>query len=88
MMGVFAEFERAMIRERVVAGLARAKANGVWLGSPEVSMEVEERVKTQLSEGTGLIKTGRLLGVGTGTVQRIKCQMTSKRKSHKWKNSA
>jgi DNA invertase Pin-like site-specific DNA recombinase len=28
MMGVFAEFERAMIRERVMAGLSRAKANG------------------------------------------------------------
>jgi DNA invertase Pin-like site-specific DNA recombinase len=31
MMGVFAEFERAMIRERVLAGLARAKEQGsVW----------------------------------------------------------
>ena len=29
MMGVFAEFERAMIRERVMAGLKRAKANHV-----------------------------------------------------------
>src|SRR5258708_6509678 len=38
MMGVFAEFERAMIRERVRAGLARAKAEGVQLGRPaEVS---------------------------------------------------
>jgi DNA invertase Pin-like site-specific DNA recombinase len=32
MMGVFAEFERAMIRERVLSGLARAKAEGVQLG--------------------------------------------------------
>ena len=32
MLGVFAEFERAMIRERVNAGLARAKAKGVTLG--------------------------------------------------------
>ncbi len=29
-MGVFAEFERAMIQERVKAGLARAKSNGTW----------------------------------------------------------
>ena len=34
MMGVFAEFERAMIRERVNAGLARAKAQGKKLGRP------------------------------------------------------
>ena len=34
MMGVFAEFERAMIRERVNAGLARARAQGKTLGRP------------------------------------------------------
>src|SRR6185369_5266074 len=32
MLGVFAEFERAMIRERVIAGLARARADGKRLG--------------------------------------------------------
>ena len=32
MLGVFAEFERAIIRERVLAGLARAKAEGTRLG--------------------------------------------------------
>src|SRR5246127_611436 len=37
MLGVFAEFERAMIRERVNAGLARAKAQGKRLGRPPIS---------------------------------------------------
>jgi DNA invertase Pin-like site-specific DNA recombinase len=32
MLGVFDEFERAMIRERVMAGLSRAKADGIQLG--------------------------------------------------------
>jgi hypothetical protein len=32
MFGVFAEFERSMIRERVMAGLSRAKADGIQLG--------------------------------------------------------
>jgi hypothetical protein len=32
MLGVFAEFERAMIRERVLAGLSRARAEGIQLG--------------------------------------------------------
>jgi DNA invertase Pin-like site-specific DNA recombinase len=32
MLGVFAEFERSMIRERVMAGLSRAKADGIQLG--------------------------------------------------------
>jgi DNA invertase Pin-like site-specific DNA recombinase len=34
MLGVFAEFERAIIRERGVAGMARAKANGTKSGKP------------------------------------------------------
>jgi hypothetical protein len=34
MLGVFAEFERAIIRECVLAGLARAKANGTESGKP------------------------------------------------------
>src|SRR5262249_25317038 len=37
MLGVFAEFERAMIAERVRAGLARARASGTRLGRPRIS---------------------------------------------------
>ena len=42
MMGVFAEFERAMIQERVKAGLARARSNGKRLGraSPTITLSV------------------------------------------------
>jgi DNA invertase Pin-like site-specific DNA recombinase len=39
MMGVFAEFERAIIVERINAGLARAKANGVVLGRPNMQAQ-------------------------------------------------
>ena len=45
MMGVFAEFERAMIRDRVKAGMARAKAQGKRLGKPTVPVEKVEAVK-------------------------------------------
>ena len=38
MMGVFAEFERSMIHERVMAGLARARAEGTQLGRPAKSL--------------------------------------------------
>ncbi len=75
MMGVFAEFERAMIRERVMAGLARARAKRVRLGRPKLATEIEERVRAELTKGTGILKTGRLVGVGTGSVQRIKREM-------------
>jgi DNA invertase Pin-like site-specific DNA recombinase len=71
MMGVFAEFERAMIRERVNAGLARARSNGKVLGRPKVKPAVEQRIRHLRAQGMGILKIGRTLGVGTGTVQRV-----------------
>jgi DNA invertase Pin-like site-specific DNA recombinase len=77
MMGVFAEFERAMIRERVKAGLNRAKTNRVRLGRPKVATKIEEQVRAELAKGIGILKAARLLGIGTGTVQRIKREMAA-----------
>src|SRR5215472_6618273 len=44
MMGVFAEFERAMIAERVRAGLRRAVSEGKTLGRPRLAADVEQRI--------------------------------------------
>ena len=72
MMGVFSEFERAMIRERVNAGLARAKAEGKTLGRPKVDQETTKAIVKSLEKGDlGFHKIAALHGVGTGTVQRI-----------------
>jgi DNA invertase Pin-like site-specific DNA recombinase len=75
MMGVFAEFERSMIRERVNSGIARAKAKGQRFGRPKVSLEAEARVRALLGQGHGILKTASLAGVGSGTVQRIKAAL-------------
>jgi len=45
MCGVFAEFERGMIRERVNAGLARARAKGKRLGRPPVAPSIEAKIR-------------------------------------------
>ncbi len=74
MLGVFAEFERAMIVERVHAGLRRAKAQGKRLGRPRVSRETEERIQRELTKGKGIRAVARKLGVGVGTVQRVKAE--------------
>src|SRR3954453_12447617 len=71
MLGVFAEFERGMIRERVNAGLARAKAKGVKLGRPRIAPEVEKRIHGLRSERMGVLKIARTLGIGTSAVQRV-----------------
>jgi DNA invertase Pin-like site-specific DNA recombinase len=73
MLGVFAEFERAMIQERVRAGLARAKAEGKQLGRPKIADKTERAVQTALKKKNraGLRRIASTLGVGVGTVQRI-----------------
>jgi DNA invertase Pin-like site-specific DNA recombinase len=71
MMAVFAEFERAMIQERVHAGLSRAKAQGKKLGRPTISAEVEGKVRSLRAEGIGVVKVARTLGIGVSAVQRI-----------------
>ena len=71
MCGVFAEFERGMIRERVNAGLARAKERGRRLGRRPVKSSVEVRIHELRAEGMGILKIGRTLGVGTSVMQRV-----------------
>jgi DNA invertase Pin-like site-specific DNA recombinase len=75
MLGVFSEFERAMIRERVSAGLARARASGKRLGRPQTGPEIEEAIRASLRAGVGVLKTAKTHGVGTSVVQRIKAGM-------------
>ena len=53
MMGVFAEFERAMIRERVLAGLKRARAKGKKLGRPTISSVKERAIRADIEAGLG-----------------------------------
>jgi DNA invertase Pin-like site-specific DNA recombinase len=71
MLGMFAEFERGIIRERVNAGLARARANGTKLGRRRVDPAVEARILELKASGDGILKIGRKLGVGTSVVQRV-----------------
>jgi len=75
MMGVFAEFEREMIRERVAAGLARAKVNGTKtgnrIGRPSVSGDVERHIRELRAQGMGILKIARQAGCGVSVVQRV-----------------
>ncbi len=71
MCGVFAEFERSIIVERVNAGLARARAEGKTLGRPKLDAATEARIRTLRAAGNGINKTAKLAGVGVSAVQRI-----------------
>src|SRR5262249_13572306 len=74
--GAFAEFERSMIRQRVKAGLRRAVEQGKQLGRPRIEPALEKRILSHLRKGTGILKVASICGVGTGTVQRIKEEMS------------
>lgn len=75
MMGVFAEFEREMIRDRVISGMQRAQSQGKRLGRAPTPALTEAAIRIELQRGTGILKTARLHKVGTATVQRIKREM-------------
>jgi DNA invertase Pin-like site-specific DNA recombinase len=75
--GAFAEFERSMIRQRVKVGLKRAVAQGKRLGRPRLDAEIERKAQRQLRKGHGIIKVAKALGIGVGTVARVKAEMAA-----------
>jgi DNA invertase Pin-like site-specific DNA recombinase len=70
-MGVFAEFERSMIQERVRAGLARAKSEGKQLGRPPIAPEIKQRIRDALRARESMRKIAARLGVSTNTVLKV-----------------
>jgi DNA invertase Pin-like site-specific DNA recombinase len=89
MTGAFAEFERSMIRQRVRAGLSVIKAkierDGKFvskagkvrkrLGRPGAEPDKLDWARRELAKGTGIIKTAKLTGLGTGTVHKLRREM-------------
>jgi DNA invertase Pin-like site-specific DNA recombinase len=84
MCGVFAEFERSMIQQRVISGIARAAGVQFGRGNRKDDSrskdeerwgmsraELEKRILRLHKGGMGILKIGRSLGVGSGTVQGV-----------------
>jgi DNA invertase Pin-like site-specific DNA recombinase len=71
MLGVFAEFERSMIQERVRAGLVRAWAKGKPLGRPRIDADIEAKVRELADGGMGTSRNARTLRVGVSVSQRV-----------------
>jgi DNA invertase Pin-like site-specific DNA recombinase len=75
MASVFGEQERSMLRSGVLAGPDRVRQQGMKLGRPRVSPKVENAIRTHLSAGNGILKVAAMVGVGSGTVQRVKREL-------------
>ena len=70
MLGVFAELEHGIIRERVNARLARARQKWHQAWPAKVKPYVEQ-IRELCAKGDGILKIARALGVGTSVVQRV-----------------
>ena len=74
MLSVFAEFERAILRERIMAGLARSTKKP---GRPPIDDEKAEKIRRELSRGTSINATAKKFKCGVGTVHRIKVKLAA-----------
>lgn len=75
MLGVFSEFERALIVDRVRAGLERAKSEGKRLGRPLLADATRLRVKRELANKTPIRAIARKLKIAPVTVRRIRAEL-------------
>ena len=72
MAGVFAEFERSMTRERILASHERAKAEGKRIGRPSaISDGLIKSIKFMRSKNVGIKRIARELGCGVGTIYKV-----------------
>jgi DNA invertase Pin-like site-specific DNA recombinase len=70
MLAAIAEFERDLIRDRVVAGMKRARAQGRRIGRPRVHRVDTDEANELLASGLGLRAVARQLGVHPSAVSR------------------
>ena len=75
MIGMFAEFERTIIKERVISGIARSRLTGTKSGKPHGRptklTNPDPQIRQLRAEGLGMLKIAKQLGIGTSTVQRV-----------------
>jgi DNA invertase Pin-like site-specific DNA recombinase len=79
MLGVFAEFERAIIVERVNAGIARAKAEGTKsgkaIGRPALKSKKVDAARAALADGKSIRAAALAAGISVGSVAALRRAM-------------
>ena len=71
-IGAFAEFERGLIQERVVAGVRRAQAAGTHCGRPRKQVEDKtlKAARALIEQGWGLKSVSKAVGIQRDTLRR------------------
>ncbi|MCF8194751.1 MAG: recombinase family protein [Polynucleobacter sp.] len=71
-MGAIGEFEKSLIKERVLAGLDRARKNGIKLGRPSNMTDgLKSAILILKDKGLGVRETCRKLGIGCATYYKV-----------------
>jgi DNA invertase Pin-like site-specific DNA recombinase len=68
MLSTFAEFERDMMRERVKAGMANAKAHGKPQGRPRTAALKIQQIRKLKTDGLNHSQIARQLKISRGSV--------------------
>ncbi|SIT08641.1 recombinase family protein [Insolitispirillum peregrinum] len=76
MLSVFSDFERSLIRSRVISGLNRVRGTK-RLDRPPTPPITVEKVKRLLASGSSVRATAKAVGISTGMVSKIKAQMVA-----------
>ena len=71
MIAVFAQFEREILKERVKAGIAQAKAQGKAMGRPKTAAKQAKVMRELHAQGISQAEIARRLGVGRTSVRRM-----------------
>ncbi len=76
----YAEFERELIRDRVLAGIRakRAKTNNVW-GRKALTQDIQDTIQQMIRDGSSIRKTAQALHLSTRTVRKYKTTVPAKR---------
>lgn len=69
-MSAVAEFEKDVIKERVIAGLANARRKGKRLGRPPLADDLYEKAKELRQQGLSFRKIGYKLGIDEATIRK------------------
>jgi DNA invertase Pin-like site-specific DNA recombinase len=79
MAGIFAGIERQLILDRVRAGIRHAQSHGTKsgkpFGRPKLDASLVTAARKALKAGKGIRRVARELGIGNGTVERIRAEM-------------
>jgi DNA invertase Pin-like site-specific DNA recombinase len=79
MLGVFAEFETDLRRERQREGIDKAMAKGVYKGRKAVHSKKSNAVRTLLEQGMSKVNVAKELGMSRQTVYRIIKEMENEK---------